>query len=384
LDDDYAADEGQPKPSSAGTPFEYALLKDLKPNLASQFVIKDLLPRAALGCCYAQPGAGKTALIIDMALHVAAGREYRGRRVERQPVVFVALEGHSGIHNRMIAAARHLGIEDAPFGVIKAVESFRNPETAARVAATAKAIREQYGPDGEAFDNPVVVIDTFQAALGPGGSDCRPEDVSELIENVKKLLIVPGMTVIIIHHSGKDASRGARGWSGLLAALDFEFEVDRDDDLRTLNITKMRDASDAQAGFCYVLRAMELGLNPYGEPVTGVYVEHRADNGKGKQKGKRISPKARAAYEMLWAMIKDSSRSQLLDGGPLRCVLMHHWRDACCHPGVLGQIKDPANRRKKFYAARDELLEKEMITVDCQDDQGDDYNARVYPCREGE
>jgi AAA domain len=384
LDDDYAADEGQPMPSSAGKPFEYALLKDLKPNLASQFVIMDLLPRAALGCCYAQPGAGKTALILDTVLHVAAGREYRGRRVERQLVVLVVLEGHSGIDNRVIAAARHLGIEDAPFGVIKAVESFRNPDTAARVAATARVIREQYETESEVFDNPVIVIDTFQAALGPGGSDCRPEDVSELIENIKKLLIVPGMTVIIIHHAGKDASRGARGWSGLLAALDFELEVDRNDDLRTLNITKMRDASDTQAGFCYVLRAMELGLNPYGEPVTGVYVEHRADSGKGKRRGNRIGPKARAAYEMLWAMIKDRSQSQPLDGGPLRCVLMHQWRDACCQPGVLGQIKDPANRRKKFYPARDELSEKGMITIDCQSEDGEDYNARVYPSREGE
>ena len=227
----------------------------------------------------------------------------------------------------------------------------------------------------------MIVIDTFQAALGPGGSDCRPEDVSELIENVKKLLIMPGMTAIIIHHAGKDASRGARGWSGLLAALDFELEVDRDDDLRTLNITKMRDASDAQAGFCYVLQAMELGQNPYGEPVTGVYVEHRADSGKGK--GKRIGPKARAAYETLWAMIKDGSRSFPLDGGPLRCVLMNQWRDACCQPGVLGQIKDAANRRKKFYAAREELLE-----------QGDDHRrqpgrrreerGRVYPSPEGD
>jgi RecA-family ATPase len=298
LDDDYAADEGQPAPNSSEAPLEFSLLKDLKPNLASQFVIKDLLPRAGLGCCYAQPGAGKTAIVIDMALHVAAGREYRGRRVERQPVMFVALEGHSGICNRVIAAAKHLGIEDAPFGVIKAVESFRNPDTAARVAATAKAITEQYRIAGEAFDNPVIVIDTFQAALGPGGSDCRPEDVSELIENVKKLLIVQGMTAIIIHHSGKDASRGARGWSGLLAALDFELEVDRDGDLRTLNITKMRDASDMQPGFCYVLQAMQLGENPYGEPVTGVYVEHRADS--GKKKGNRLGPKARAAYETLW------------------------------------------------------------------------------------
>ena len=37
-----------------------------------------------------------------------------------------------------------------------------------------------------------------------------------------------------------------------------QLEVDRDDDLRTFNITKMRDASDTQAGFCYVLRAMEI------------------------------------------------------------------------------------------------------------------------------
>jgi hypothetical protein len=81
-------------------------------------------------------------------------------------------------------------------------------------------------------------------------------------------------------------------------------------------------------------------------------------------------------------MIKDQSRSYPLDGGRLRCVLMHQWRDACCQAGVLGQIKDPANRRKKFYAARDELVEKGMITVECQGEDGEDYNARVYPSRE--
>jgi hypothetical protein len=173
-----------------------------------------------------------------------------------------------------------------------------------------------------------------------------------------------------------------RGWSGLLAALDFELEVDRDGDLRTLNITKMRDASDMQAGFCYVLQAMHLGENPYGEPVTGVYVERRADSGKSKRGGNRVGPKAKAAYETLWAMIKDQSRSYPLDGGPLRCVLMHQWRDACCQAGVLGQIKDPANRRKKFYAAREELLDKGMITVDSQGE--DEERGRVYPTPEGD
>ena len=44
-----------------------------------------------------------------MGLHVAAGMEYRGRRVEQQPVIYVALEGHGGIGNRIIAAAAELG-----------------------------------------------------------------------------------------------------------------------------------------------------------------------------------------------------------------------------------------------------------------------------------
>ena len=39
---------------------------------------------------------------------------------------------------------------------------------------------------------------------------------------------------------------------------------------------------------------------------------------------------------------------------------------------MLGHIKDPANRRKKFYAARDELLDKGMITVDSQSEDGED------------
>jgi hypothetical protein len=66
----------------------------------------------------------------------------------------------------------------------------------------------------------------------------------------------------------------------------------------------------------------------------------------------------------------------------LRCVLMHQWRDACCQAGVLGQIKDPANRRKKFYAAREQLLDKGKITVDSQGE--DEERGRVYPTPEGD
>jgi hypothetical protein len=155
--------------------------------------------------------------------------------------------------------------------------------------------------------SPIVTIDTYAAALGAGSSDCEPKDVTAFIECIKQHLLSINCTVLIVHHFGKDSSRGGRGWSGLNAALDFEWEVDEVDDLRTLRISKSRDGSDRQRAFCYQLRGRELGVNEYGEPVTAVVVDHLADEEETKR-SKKLTPKAVAAKNILWDMIKDKSR----------------------------------------------------------------------------
>ncbi|WJV63015.1 AAA family ATPase [Pectobacteriaceae bacterium CE70] len=51
-------------------------------------------------------------------------------------------------------------------------------------------------------------------------------------------------TVLIIHHSGKDQDKGARGSSAFRASLDVEFNVSRegDDGALILSRTKMKEA----------------------------------------------------------------------------------------------------------------------------------------------
>ena len=49
------------------------------------------LGNARAAFLHAAASGGKTAIIVDLCLHIAAGIEYRGRRVTRQPVVYVAL-----------------------------------------------------------------------------------------------------------------------------------------------------------------------------------------------------------------------------------------------------------------------------------------------------
>jgi hypothetical protein len=345
---------------SAGTvaPWPFTLARDLKPNLSNSDIVRDLIPRDSFGEVHADAGGGKTTIILDLSFHIAGGIEYRGRRVERQPVVYVALEGHAGIDNRALAARRNLGLEDVPLALVKISSNFREPEAAQRTAALALKLKELYG--GAC---PVIVIDTYTAALD-GGSDCDPKDVGAFIENTKRHMLAVGCTVLLSHHFGKDASRGGRGWSGLRAALDFELEIERDGDLRVMRVTKSRDGSDSQPGMCFRFRPVELGVNNYGEPVTVVVADHLDDEDVAKP-GKRLSPTARAALDKLWQMIKDPASSFPMQDMPgLRCVLFSEWEKACIAPDAISKCKRERDRQRQFNTAKDELDEAKAIICD--------------------
>jgi hypothetical protein len=339
-------------------PPSYTLLADLKPNLRSNEVVGGLIPRRAFGAVTAASSGGKTAILVDLLLHVAAGLIYRGRRVEQQVVIYVALEGHGGIDNRVIAAAQEIGIEDAPFALVKSTDNFKDQAAAEHVAKIANELMARFGGD-----NPIIMIDTFTAALGGGASDCDPKDVSAFIAHVHKHLLAIG-TTLLAHHFGKDERRGGRGWSGLLAALDFELEIHKaDDGLRTMLITKNRDGSDQQPVCCYRFHSRELGRNEHDEPVTAVVVEHLADENITRPRG--LSQKARAALDQLWACIKDPVRSFPMPQEPgLRCVLLEEWEKACTAPDVISTAAEERDRRKQFRKAKAELEHAGAVICD--------------------
>jgi hypothetical protein len=131
-----------------------------------------------------------------------------------------------------------------------------------------------------------------------------------------------------------------------------------------MRVTKSRDGSDQQGACCYRLHAHEIGVNEHGEPVTAVVVEHLADEDVAKR-GKRHSPKARAALNVLWDMVKDRSRSFPLPENPrLRCVLLSDWQQACIAPGAISDAPREADRTRRFRDAQTELITAAAIICD--------------------
>lgn len=132
----------------------------------------------------------------------------------------------------------------------------------------------------------VVVIDTM-SAVTPGGNENSGEDVGKLIEHCKFIHRETGALVILIHHQGKSAEKGARGWSGLRAAADAEIHIDRNGDYRVARITKLKDGMDGES-YSFKLKVVELGRDAEGEMESSCVIEHveaqPAEKGTGKQR----------------------------------------------------------------------------------------------------
>src|SRR5262249_56380267 len=102
---------GQIKPR-----FKLRRFDELKIGTERTYLVKGLIPRTGLVVVWGPPKCGKSFWTFDLVLHVALGREYRGRRVQRGPVVYCAFEGGGGYSARAEAfRQRNLPEEHEPF-----------------------------------------------------------------------------------------------------------------------------------------------------------------------------------------------------------------------------------------------------------------------------
>ncbi|MFM2006241.1 MAG: hypothetical protein RLZZ09_1896 [Pseudomonadota bacterium] len=240
--------------------------------------IKGVIPKADLIVLYGASGSGKSFVALDMAAAIAQGVSWQGHRVNKANAVIIAAEGAGGVGKRIRAYCNRHGINEADFdlGVI-----IQPPDVIKDVDITelAKALKEH------AAD--IFVIDTF-AQVTPGANENSSEDMGRALRNIRILTQVTGATALIVHHAGKDAARGARGWSGIRAAADAELEVSANDSGRLLKITKMKDGDDNLA-WGFHLNVIDLGVDFDGDPETSCVVEYvpapqkknKADGPKG-------------------------------------------------------------------------------------------------------
>jgi hypothetical protein len=227
------------------------------------WLIKDVLPYANFGVFYGASGSGKSFFVFDMAAAISRGIEWRGHKTTKGRVLWIAAEGQEDMRKRVAGYCMAAGIspDDLP---MKFIANAPNLMAVEDVKALIKKIREQ----GE-FD--LIIIDTL-AQVMPGGNENSGEDMGKVMGHCKQITRLTGAMVAPVHHSGKDESRGARGWSGLRAACDFEYEIIRAGEDRVASITKMKGGADG-GEFGFRLQTLVVGKDDDGDDETTCVVE---------------------------------------------------------------------------------------------------------------
>ena len=260
--------DGTPKP------LKFAVVTDevFMQRPAPRWIVKGLVPEGDLLVLFGETGAGKSFVALDIFGAVARGVPWRGLRVRQRRVAFIVAEGGGGFRNRLCAYRQHHGAAPGVL-VMHAAPNLMERGDATEVA---KALAAAGGAD-------IVVVDTF-AQTTPGANENAGEDIGKALKNCRGISqALGGALVVLVHHTGKDTTRGARGWSGLKAAADAEIEVGRAPAGRYLRTSKQKDGDDGlEWGFA--LEVVTVGIDEDGDEITSCVVREaevpKADAGK--------------------------------------------------------------------------------------------------------
>lgn len=253
------------------------------------WIIKGILPQAEVGTMFGESGSGKSFMALDMAAVVSLGLEWRGHKVKQGRVVYVAAEGAAGFRNRLKAYRHQHNLTATGVEIIANAPNLLEKADAVDVA---KAILARGKAD-------LVVVDTLAQSMA-GGNENSGEDMGKLLAHCKGIHRATGAMILLIHHSGKDSTKGARGWSGLRAACDVEMEVVRADDDRVLTVTKQKDGQDG-AEFGFKLETVLIDMDEDGDEVTSCVVTHcaAASGVRDRRRAKPLGDVERAVLQAL-------------------------------------------------------------------------------------
>ena len=328
----------------------------LEPALQNRYLVKNWLDRGTASVVFGESNVGKTFFALDIAMHVAAGAAWCGNRAYKSPapVFFLAAEGGVGINNRLAAlrqkkpnlfteAQRNLTILPTMIDLKGNVDA----------TAICDAISDKSNEGAS-----LIVVDTLARSMGLGDENSS-QDMGAVIRNIDKIRETTGAHAMIIHHSGKDTSKGARGSGSLRAAVDTEIELTVEEGVITASQVKQRDMPKGKA-FHYRLSSVEIGKDEDGDSVTSAVIEAA----EPVKKRIKLTGKNLIAIQALDGAIKEHGEVKRGSEYPAsrQCVSVEQWKEYCRKHG-LADNDNPAAFRTAFSRAKTALNDIEAIRI---------------------
>jgi hypothetical protein len=305
------------------------------------WLVKGVIPDCGMGVLFGDSGSGKTFISIDLALAISQGLDWQGCRVKKPTgVLYVSAEGGGGMSKRLKAYSKYhdVDLSDTPIGIVTV--GLNLPEgDADRVIDACARMKDRGCPIR------FIVMDTLNRTIG-GADENSSQDMGKYIDAINRIGNATGAFTLIVHHSGKDASKGARGHSSLRAAVDTEMSIKADGPIQVLTITKSRDGETGKP-YAFKREVIQLGLDDDSDPITSCVALPTDIN-----LAMSLKPKPQGKWqELVFNVFQDQNSKytapELLQAVGVAQPPKLRWRDPCkraildlVQKGVLKEVDD--------------------------------------------
>jgi hypothetical protein len=294
-----------------------------------EWLIQGILPALSFSALYGPPGSFKSFIALDMAEAIATGRPWMGNSIDQQgAVLYLCGEGFGGMGARIKACQLHHDTpKGAPIYVVRHQLNLRSSQE--DFNALIFAVVQLVETTGIEFK--LVIIDTLARAFG-GGNENDSDAMGSFTISMGKIQEFLKCALMVLHHSGKDTTKGLRGHSSLLGAVDTQLEILRFEEQPKgiISLTKQKDGQDGiRIGFEMVeveIGGSSLGFDPTislavqasDEAVNQASKRGKSNSGAGKNQ--------RLEMSCLENVVKAKGTIKYIDGLQRMAVDLEDWR----------------------------------------------------------
>ena len=306
-----------------------------------RWLVKHWLQEQALIMVHGPSGGGKTFVVLDWSLHIAAHMtDWHGHKVKPGPVVYLAGEGHHGLRSRVAAWKQHNMAGSLDMWLSRAGCDLNTPEGYRRVVDAVRALPECPR---------LIVVDTLHRFLA--GDENSAQDAKTMIDACAGLMTEFNCSVCLVHHTGvsDEAQHRARGSSAWKGALEIEISIVPAKGDSPMQIVQRKSKDSEEAAPVYAsLQSVPINgwFDEDGEQVTSAILSIEEAPPERKKESKLDG------FRKMWEAAWWSSGAEERDGTPYlsRSGLNQHLTNNDISAAKARNMMDPS-RTDQFIGA---------------------------------
>lgn len=253
------------------------------------WLVKHWLQDKALVMVHGPSGGGKTFVVLDWMLHIAANKPvWMGHKVRPGNIVYLAGEGHHGLRGRIAAWKHHNKADSLNMWISSSGLDLNTAASYLKVVEAVRALK---------IKPSVITVDTLHRFMA--GDENSAQDAKTMLDACAALMQEFDCTVILVHHTGvsEEAQHRARGSSAWRGALDIEVSIVPSKPGKSMEIIQRKSKDAEMAKTVYVdlaSVAIPEWFDEDGEPVTSAVVV------QGETPKEPEKPNGFVSFEKAW------------------------------------------------------------------------------------